>query len=81
MTNDEWVINEAKERMRYMVKEGYPGVVSTLGDALEMLKRNIPQERELEGGGSTWWYVCPECHGAIDSLDKFCRHCGQAVKA
>jgi hypothetical protein len=48
--------------------------------AAEALRRNIPQEMELEGGGSTWWHVCPECHGTIDSQDQFCRHCGQAVK-
>lgn len=48
--------------------------------AAEALQRNIPQDMELEGGGSTWWHVCPECHGAIDSRDRFCRHCGQAVK-
>lgn len=48
--------------------------------AIGGLRRNIPQEMETEGGGSTWWYVCPECHGAIDKQDGFCRHCGQAVK-
>ena len=48
--------------------------------AAENLRKLIPQEMELEGGGSTWWYVCPECHGAIDSSDSFCKHCGQAVK-
>ena len=49
-------------------------------EAAEALRRNIPQKMEIEGGGSSWWYVCPECHGAIDSQDRFCRHCGQAVK-
>lgn len=39
-----------------------------------------PVERELEGGGSSWWYVCAECHGAIDSNDKYCKHCGRKVK-
>ena len=48
--------------------------------AIGGLRRNIPQEMEIEGGGSNWWYVCPECHGAIDCKDKFCRHCGQALK-
>ena len=48
--------------------------------AIEALKRNIPKEPEIEGGGSTWWYVCEECHGAIDKSDHFCRHCGQALK-
>jgi rRNA maturation endonuclease Nob1 len=48
--------------------------------AAEALERNIPRENEIEGGGSSWWYVCPECHGAIDRQDHFCKHCGQAVK-
>ena len=44
------------------------------------LKRNIPQDMETEGGGSTWFLVCPECHGAVDPKDSYCRHCGQALK-
>ena len=48
--------------------------------AADALRRNIQQEMELEGGGTTGWYVCPECHGEIDSSDHYCRHCGQAVK-
>ena len=47
--------------------------------AVNELTRNEPKEMEIEGG-TTWWYVCPECHGAIDRQDRFCRHCGQAVK-
>ncbi len=48
--------------------------------AAEALGRNIPQEKETEGGGSTWFLVCPECHGAVDPKDNFCRCCGQALK-
>ena len=48
--------------------------------AVNELARNKPQEIEIEGGGHSWWYVCPECHGAIDRSDHFCRHCGQAVE-
>ena len=55
-------------------------ISETCRKAAEELKRNIPQEIEIEGGGYTWWNVCPECHGAIDHRDRFCRHCGQAVK-
>ena len=55
-------------------------ISETAGKAAEGLKRNVPQEMEIEGGGTTWWHVCPECNGAIDSQDRFCRHCGQAVK-
>lgn len=53
----------------------------TLEQAVNELSRNIPKEMDLEGGGVSWWYVCQECHGAIDCQDKFCRHCGQAVKS
>ncbi len=49
-------------------------------DALELLKKQEPVEPELEGGGSCWWHVCPECHGTVDKDDHFCRHCGQAFK-
>ena len=55
-------------------------ISETSRKAAEALRRNIPQEMETEGGGYNWWYVCPECHGAIDHRDRFCRHCGQAVK-
>ena len=51
-----------------------------MNKAAEELKRNIPQKIDVEGGGYNWWYVCPECHGAIDSKDHFCKHCGQAVE-
>lgn len=44
------------------------------------LKRNVPREMETEGGGTTWFLVCPECHGAADAGNHFCRHCGQALK-
>ena len=28
---------------------------------------------------STWWYVCGECHTALDHSDKFCRQCGRRI--
>ena len=83
MTNDqkrdiEWLRNEVKENIDYMTEEGYPGVTSTLKDVLELM---TPEEMDMEGGGSSWWYVCPECHGETDRWDRWCRHCGQALKA
>jgi hypothetical protein len=41
------------------------------------LLRPIPGE--IEGGGHSWYYVCGECHGAIDREDRFCKHCGYAI--
>ena len=32
-------------------------------------------EVELEGGGPTWWYVCEECHGAVNYMADICPHC------
>ena len=43
-------------------------------------KRETPAQIELEGGGSTWWYVCEECHGAVDDSDSYCKHCGRPLK-
>ena len=40
----------------------------------------MPAEAEIEGGGSSWFYVCGECHGAISAKDSFCRHCGKPVE-
>ena len=31
-------------------------------------------------GAGSWWYACGKCNMPIDPVDKFCRHCGQAVK-
>ena len=39
-----------------------------------------PVEPELEGGGMIWWYICGECHTAIDTRDKYCRECGRKIK-
>ena len=48
-------------------------ISNTSGKAAEELKRLIPVKREIEGGGSTWFYVCEECHGqwtaGTDSAD------------
>lgn len=46
----------------------------------ESLKEQEAAEAEIEGDGrSTWWYVCGECHTAINPRDKFCRECGRKI--
>lgn len=47
--------------------------------AAQLLKKQIDVPAEIEGGGTTWFYVCGECHGTIDRGDKWCKHCGQAI--
>lgn len=43
------------------------------------MSRKKTTEAELEGGGHTWWYVCGECHGAVNYLADMCRHCGAII--
>lgn len=57
-----------------------PQILSLDCEALELIKEQEPADIEMEGGGSTWWYVCGECHGAVDSSDLFCRHCGRPFR-
>lgn len=45
--------------------------------AAKTLESRLPVEEELEGGGTTWWYVCSECRGAVDTSDMYCKHCGR----
>ena len=44
-----------------------------------MEEKKITATAELEGGGSSWWYVCSECHVAIDYKKTPCPHCGAEV--
>lgn len=46
-------------------------------DVIDLLKEREPVEKEIEGGGTSWWHVCKECHGAVDQSDHFCKHCGR----
>jgi hypothetical protein len=48
-------------------------------DVIALMKEREPVGIEIEGGGSTWWHVCGECHGAVDSCDLYCRHCGSLL--
>lgn len=68
----------AKENFSYAKAEMSFEFIEML---IDILKKQEPMGTEIEGGGSTWWYVCPECHGAVDTWDRFCKHCGQALRA
>ena len=49
--------------------------------AAEELERMKPVKAEYEGDAkSSWWYVCEDCHTAIDPADKFCRQCGRPIQ-
>ena len=62
------------------------GILNEAADRMEELDERVaimseePVEAVIEGGGHSWWHVCEECHGEIDSSDIFCRHCGRRIK-
>ena len=50
-------------------------------NAMELLKEQEPVEPYVKhDNDGSWYYVCGACHEAIDYKDRFCRHCGRAVK-
>ena len=69
---------------QFAVACGYCPYIKTENCIEQMIKDTVKlmeqEDIEIEGGGTTWWHVCPECHGAVDKGDHFCRHCGQAIK-
>ena len=42
-------------------------------------RRWKPVPAEIEGGNTTYWNVCGECHSIINQGDKFCHECGRPV--
>ena len=50
------------------------------GKAILNLLKEPPVEVEIEGGGNTWWHVCGDCRGSVDTQDRFCKHCGKPLK-
>ena len=59
--------------------------VSLLRDALELLKAQEPVEPALANAENydahtSHWYQCGACLYPIDYGDKYCRHCGKAVR-
>ena len=49
--------------------------------AIDLLKEQEPIEPYVKHDNDySWYYVCGACHEAIDYKDRFCRHCGRAVK-
>ena len=72
-TDDAIELLKEQEKLRFLIdKNGH----------ITPLTAQEPEtaEIEIEGGGSSWWYVCSECHGTIDMCDQFCRHCGKRIK-
>ena len=60
----------------YDVKDGCS---TALMEAAHSVLQVRTAEAEIEGGGTNWFFVCGECHTAIDAKDKYCRQCGREI--
>jgi len=75
-------LDEAWEYMRDKVKDigsRKARMMHRIVAASNLLKEQ-EAEIETEGGGSSWWHVCGECRGPVDTQDRYCRHCGSKLK-
>ena len=75
-----WAEFAREHDLQFFTPKHLKDIAEWSDDALELLKEQEPVEPELEGGGSSWWHVCGECHGTIDSSDNFCKHCGRRIR-
>lgn len=82
MADRDKVIKECEWAVDQITVNGFTTLMSKgfFKDVISLLKGKKPVEAEIEGGGSTWWYVCGECHTAIDRRDKYCRECGTRIR-
>lgn len=77
----------ARERdLNFFTAKHLEDIAQWADDALNLLKEQEAVEPYVAGNGKsfetaeTWWYECGNCNKPIDPNDKFCRHCGKAVK-
>lgn len=73
-------VERARKLIEGKEKQGLDEYVllEALTDAFDGLQVRTA-EAEIEGGGHTWFFVCGECHTAIDTADKYCRQCGREI--
>ena len=75
------------EHLLNAAKGNYQDFVDLTVDVGEEILALLKQEavepirgEDMDTSSACWWYVCPSCRIAIDYQDRFCRHCGQALK-
>lgn len=64
--------NEAKKCLELAEAEDTLYMTPVKADSVET-------EAEIEGGGSSWWYVCSECRITLAPSDHYCRNCGRKI--
>lgn len=47
------------------------------------VRENVHAKKVIGGGerdGATCWFECSHCHGSVDILDAYCKHCGAVLE-
>lgn len=47
------------------------------------VRKNVHAKKVIGGGerdGATCWFECSHCHGSVDILDAYCKHCGAVLE-
>ena len=84
-TQDHSAVYEDRGRRRVFQHDGSSegshdrSAVCGTGNGGHDAVKKKPVPAEPEGGGPSWWYVCGECHGAIDYKIEECPHCHNQV--
>lgn len=82
MTDSERVIKRLNAQIKNAHKENNDFAYIPVGTAkliVELLEINKREKAEMEGGGSSWWDVCGECHTSINKTYKYCPQCGREI--
>ena len=74
------IMNRLQVDMEYAERTGEMLVHVSRKTVMAVMDLLTPAQIELEGGGSNWWHVCEDCHGAVDTSDLYCKHCGKPLK-
>lgn len=53
-------------------------IQNMIDEKIAISEKAVPVEVEGDGR-TTWWFVCGECHAAVDPQDKHCKSCGRKI--
>ena len=57
-----------------------PWAKEMVEELLKEQEEEEEEEAEIEGSGTTWFFVCGNCHTTLADHARFCQQCGKKVK-
>ena len=80
MTINEWAKDfKAFVDELQMPRDDYKGIMEYIDEGCALLKEQEAVKPNRSGGMRPGWW-CGACNYEIGQGDKYCKHCGQAVK-